>query len=185
MNNIEAGKYYRQRDGRKAWVAGRTPSRDWIGLTDWNKNSSYATWRPNGRNVQLVQGLDLVSLWADEPERPEWGPTARPKPSSLVGFPYGWGAYETDQAWLAKWIAAGRPVTNKAALKYLILAGNYEQARRFARKRSLDPESWRYVHSIESIQGLVLRNVVIFHVGTWSNNPNSIMADAYLNNHTS
>lgn len=65
---IEAGKYYRTRDGKKAGPLVLPPSRD--GAEGWVDGDVFHSWRDNGKFL-LIGGehdLDLVAEW--EPTGP-------------------------------------------------------------------------------------------------------------------
>jgi hypothetical protein len=69
---LEAGKYYRTRDGRKAYVAAIAP--EWV-ATDYPVlgwvDIATIRWRADGKEVRNESPCDLISEWTDEPEKKE------------------------------------------------------------------------------------------------------------------
>lgn len=89
---IEAGAFYRTRDGRKAFVAARNPmphkDRLWIGSI---ANYGAVSWCENGQWIAGVEGInDLIAPWT-EPRK--W--TVWVYADSHDGYARGYGVEQT------------------------------------------------------------------------------------------
>ena len=67
---IEAGKYYRTRDGRKAFVAARNPFNArfcWMGMIDSISTLCGVTWLESGRfsDTREAHPDDLIAPWTE------------------------------------------------------------------------------------------------------------------------